>query len=415
MPTTFELLVLLWSAWVVQSWLSALQLRKFLRRRVLAGQPWFPPHTPRAHVVVPVKGVDADLRDCVRGLLDQDYPDYRVIFVVQSESDPAASVLRDELGAHAGGRGRLVVAGVAGPEVGQKVHNQLAAIELLDADSADDEAWVFADADAAPSRQWLAKLVAPLGFPKVGVSTGYRWMIPEAGRGSLWTLLACQFNASAAAFLGRYFQRAWGGAMAMRAGVARAGDLRGLLRGALSDDYQVSRMTRQMGLLIRFIPQCLVPSRVALDRAGMVQFVRRQYLITRVYDPWLFLGAVAVLSLYAAGFLSALAAAVAWACTEPGSGRWLWPVGAWALSGLGNALRAHYRRRIVRHALGDAVERDLHAVLALDRWATPLWMLAHLAVVLSAGVGRTIAWRGVRYRLDAPQRVRRLEPPAPRP
>jgi hypothetical protein len=87
-------------------------------------------------------------------------------------------------------------------------------------------------------------------------------------------------------------------------------------------------------------------------------------------------------------------------------------VGAWALSGLGNALRAHYRRRIVRHALGDAVERDLHAVLTLDRWATPLWMLAHLAVVLSASVGRTIRWRGVGYRLEAPQRVRRLGPKA---
>jgi hypothetical protein len=35
-------------------------------------------------------------------------------------------------------------------------------------------------------------------------------------------------------------------------------------------------------------------------------------------------------------------------------------------------------------------------------------MTAHLLLMLRATVGRTISWRGIRYRIDSPQKVRRM-------
>ena len=58
---------------------------------------------PRVVVFCPCRGVDAGFRENIRSILDQDYPHFRVVFIVDSATDPAVRVLSE---AESDGSGR---------------------------------------------------------------------------------------------------------------------------------------------------------------------------------------------------------------------------------------------------------------------------------------------------------------------
>src|SRR6185437_16633462 len=51
-------------------------------------------YTPFATVIAPCKGVDEGLEDNLSPLLMQDYPEYELLFVVDSENESAVEVIR---------------------------------------------------------------------------------------------------------------------------------------------------------------------------------------------------------------------------------------------------------------------------------------------------------------------------------
>src|SRR5437016_5815149 len=70
----------------------------------------------RVLVFCPCKGIDPEFEKNIRSILDQDYSNFSVQFVVESENDPAYAALR-EIGIQ-----DVLVAGRAS-NCGQKVHN----------------------------------------------------------------------------------------------------------------------------------------------------------------------------------------------------------------------------------------------------------------------------------------------------
>jgi cellulose synthase/poly-beta-1,6-N-acetylglucosamine synthase-like glycosyltransferase len=409
-------LLLLWLAWCTQATLAALQVRRFAKVVGKKLRPQYLRHQPHAVVIVPFKGVDQDLAGGVASLCAQDYPDYRLLLVVDSTSDPAYPVLLQQLAKFPHVRAQVLVAGAAGPDEGQKVHNQLFAIDTLLAEKPaiptnhrEQSAWVFADSDAVPGPLWLANMVGPLKRKRHGLVTGYRWLLPQDG--GLWSRFASVINSSAAAFLGqRRFNHAWGGSMALRSGLAIEGDLRGKLTGALCDDYQFTALCKSRGLRVYFSSRCLVPTPVRFTRASFWNFAHRQYLLTRVYAPRLFWGSLAVLTLYLAGAISAWASLLWSVMRRPGE-VWGWLVPAVAIAWVMafNQWRASQRCKAIRRNLGDAVLAQLGPTQRLDRWCTTAAVAIHWLVVARTLLGRTMVWRGMRYHLDAPQRVRRLD------
>lgn len=411
--TLLTLLTVIWIAWAIQAVLSVLIVRKFIRGYRLPPRKRYVEYCPPAAVIVPFKGMDLDLRANVRALCEQDYPTYRLIFVVESEDDPACPVLREEL-AKCDRPAELIVAGIAGSTQGQKVHNLIAAVEHLERSAGGEVVWAFADSDAVPGPDWLGALVGPLALEQTGVATGYRWFVPTPSLSSqnergatVWSHLGSVMNSSVACWAGRNRQiHAWGGSMAIRAETAREGDLLGLWRGALSDDYQMSRLCKQLGRRIYFVHGCLIASPVDFSFRSLWSFVRRQYIITRTHAPGLYAAALIMLSLYVAGFLSAAAALLWFVVAQPGDGRVMVPLLAAATVFVADHLRSMYRRRVIRHAFGDKMVQRMRMTLWIDAHLTPLWMMLHWLIVLSAGVGRTITWRGNRYRIRSPQDIR---------
>ncbi len=409
-PVNIALIVLL-TVWATQAVLCALQARRLLGKLRHAPRPRQAVHRPPVVVIMPFKGTEPRLAAALDRLFNQDYPDYRLVLVVDAERDPAYRSLQQAVARHPHRTAQILVAGEAGPRQGQKLHNQIAAMNRLAPDAGLDDVWVFADSDAVPGPQWLANMVGPLLIEQTGVTTGYRWLVPEdEPRATAWSRLAGVINSSVACTLcsRKRHNHAWGGSMAMRAAFAIAHDLRGRFTGALTDDYVVSTMCRQAGRDIYFVARCLVPTPVAFDRASFANFAFRQYLITRVYAPWLFVGAMGVTWLYVLGLLAAWATLglwlVQWCSAIPAA------VAAAALlvTGIGNQARAAYRAAAVRAAFDDDTIANLRQSLQWDRWATPIWMTLHALIVLRAAFGRTMTWRGMRYVLRGTHDVERL-------
>lgn len=274
----------------IQSFLALIATVRFTRyalRRRPARQTRY---QPKAVVIVPCRGLEHGFEENIQAILAQDYRDYEVIFVTESENDPAHGVLarllkqRRRLGPPTW----MVVAGEARNR-GQKVHNLLSALETLNSIDRRVEALVFADSDMRPSRNWLAELVAPLGDQQIGATTGYRWYLPSNEGSNLAqsfasTLLSA-WNASALALLGERSGFAWGGSMAIRRENFVAIGIKERWQGALSDDYVLGSAVHERGQRIKFVPQCLVASRSETTVKDLFEFTTRQMRITRVYSP----------------------------------------------------------------------------------------------------------------------------------
>ncbi len=409
-------LIALLFAWCAQAVLVVIQAGKFMRRVQQPASTRYQAYRPPVTLIVPFKGFDHDLKRGIRALLTLEYPQYRVIAVIESEDDPAHQVLRETVAEFpVGPTVEIVVAGLAPNHTGQKVHNQLAAFEHLEGHARpleNTDVVVFADSDAVPHARWMAQLVEPLMNDKNGVTTGYRWLIPQlrAQRPRWGSVFASVINSGVATFIGHgSLTQAWGGSMAIRADFLRQAGLADRFRGALSDDYQITRLCHDHERRVHFIHHCLVPSGIDLTLGDLFEFGRRQYLITRVHDTKLYAMALAL----SGGYLLAVGAAwiggaVAWCTGHLGIAAFA--VFALVFVGVANQYRATLRHRAVRAAFGPTMAHHLRHTMMVDRFGTTLVSAVNFLLLLSALSSRRMTWRGIDYVLKGPQDVHASRP-----
>jgi ceramide glucosyltransferase len=340
-------------------------------------------------LIIPMRGIPPHLRELWQGICAQTRGPLRVIFALESADDPAGAALRALTG---GPPVEIVIAGVT-TERGQKIHNMLAALDRL---KPSDAIVVFADADIAPAPDWLARLLRELETKRLGMTSGYRWMMAADERWS--TAFACVINSSIASVpRDSKWANAWGGSMALRRHTIEALALPTLWEHAVSDDLTISRAVRAIGGKVRSPRDTLVPALASYSWRDAVVFGRRQYLFTRTHAPRLWLVAAAATTIPLVGWATALPLAL--------TGNKL-AIGTIAIAYALDYMRARKRERIPRKLWG--VESHPR-VKWLDRWATPAWLALHAAVIWSTLFGRTIHWAGRAYRIDAKQQlVRRI-------
>lgn len=362
-------------------------------------------YQPKAVVIVPCRGLEPGLEDNIRALCAQDYREYELIFVTESDADPAHALLSRVI-RQCRRPAWLIVAGEAS-EQGQKIHNLQAAIDMLNSLDRRAEVLVFADSDARPSRNWLSELVAPLDERRVGATTGFRWYLPE--RGGLWSVLLSVWNASALSLLGERSSFAWGGATAIRRENFDRLRIRDLWTGAISDDYVLTRAVQEAGQRIKFVPACLVATHADADFRDLVEFTTRQIRITRVYAPRVFKLALATNVLYNVTVWGGLA----WVAASTAGGRFPQVIGALlalvlAMGAAGSWIRVGVAARILH---------DHHAGIVRKRWAYvflgPLASLLYCVNLVASAGSRRIVWRGIGYELISPSETRIWSRPKP--
>ncbi|HJQ34189.1 MAG TPA: glycosyltransferase family 2 protein [Pyrinomonadaceae bacterium] len=387
---------------------SALSLRggvryfDFFRRELRTPRELY---LPFATVFVPCRGLDQGLRQNLAALFRQHYPAYELLFVSDRADDPALAVARAlsrELEGETVARALFVAAGPAQAS-GQKVHNLLAALKEVGAES---EVFVFVDTDARPRADWLRSLVAPLSEEALGATTGYRWFLPV--NGGFASHLRSVWNASIASALGADVWRnfCWGGSTALRRKTFEGLNVHVRWRGAASDDYALTRTLQEAERAIRFVPACLTASLEDCTFGELVEFTTRQLKITRVYAPHLWRLVLVSNLLFVLVFFGGLVLTAARAALGLS---FAWPLTLVSVIFLLGVWKAFFRLRAVALALEDQHDRLRRGVWAhLLLW--PLTAALFLYNALAAAASRRIVWRGIGYELKSPTETEIIAP-----
>ncbi len=359
------------------------------------GRSWY---RPRTVLIVPCKGLDSAFQQNITSFFEQDYDKYLLWFVVGDESDPAYDELcqlKNRLSQSSKAQDVQVFVAGQGQTCSQKIHNLLYCYEKI---SDDIDVLAFADSDICVRSNWLSHLVYPLRKAKNGAASGYRWFIPE--KNNLASLALSAMNAKVAQLLGNTrFNQAWGGSMAIRVEVFRKLGLDKIWPKTLSDDLSLSIAVKKAGLIVTFVPACLVASHEVTTWRKLFEFSRRQFLITRVSAPktWWF-GLLS--SLYSISGIWAAAGLAIYAGVIQHENLLLFaavPVVFFISQLIRAILRQAMAGKLLKHE-----RRKMKAACAADILAFWLWSLLMLILIISSAFGRTICWRGIRYKLLGP-------------
>ncbi|MGH9339140.1 MAG: glycosyltransferase family 2 protein [Acidobacteriota bacterium] len=349
-------------------------------------------HRPPATLILPCKGIEPGLERNLRAYFNLDYPDFQLLLVTESVNDPCLPLLRLLKHDYPHVNAHLLYAGRASAR-GQKVHNLLEAVRRL---RDNDRVIAFGDSDIRPHPNWLLDLIALLEDPKVGMSTGFRWYLPQEG--NFASVLRSVWNAGTASLLQeKDCLFAWGGAMAIRREVFESSGVPDYWKNAVSDDYAISRAMHDHSLSIHFQPRCLSFSHEDCTLGQLLGWVYRQLCITRVYQPRLWKAAFITQALNVAviwgGSAAILLSLFLGFCPE----MLVLALMVAAIYLLGVA-KNWLRVRAVRELFPEqwtSLRRYLHAYLL---WG-PLASLLSIMSLIRTLFSRDIEWRGIRYRM----------------
>lgn len=345
-----------------------------------------PVNHPPVLVLAPVRG--PLLPGFLPALAAQDYPDWRVVFALEDDADPA----HDSIAAFCAedpARRALVLAGPARGR-SQKVHNLLAA---LAARGGQEAALVTLDADTLPPPGCLRALLRPLLVGQAEISSGYRWLDPQGARPGAWLAALVDIGVATLPRTGR-LSIAWGGATAISAAALARLDLPRAWASTVSDDGALTLAADRAGLRIYAPPEVRLPTPVDWSLPGAVGFGRRQLRLVWVLAPGFWALAAPVWLLPVAGAL---------ACLHLGAAAVPMAAAVWALL----ALRLWLRARIAQLVLPPAHAARARLVLRAGLLLAPV-AAALSAACLVSSPGARLDWAGRRYWLARGGRVVRL-------
>jgi ceramide glucosyltransferase len=395
MESLFNILALIQvAAGLYLLWQGILWLT-YVRQR-LRTDPGF--YAPRTAVICPCRGIEPGLERNLVSLCEFDHQNYEVFFVLASENDPAHSIVK-RVASTSRPKAHIVIAGP--PEnCSEKVNNLRVAVQQLPEEF---EVLVFADSDGRPAKGWLHHLVAPLSDSRIGATTTMRWFMPNDN--GLATAFLAAWNASVVTMLGPHNKNfCWGGGTAIRRAIFEQIGTLDAWQGAFSDDYSLTTMIERSRRQIVFLPECLTPSYVQTDFAGLLEFTDRQMRITRVYRPQMWAMAFGTHLLYCLTlFIGAYVAVNLTLASRPA----FQVVFLLILPPLLAAIRGALRVIGVTEALPA-----LRAQIMSQSW---IYILVTLFVPFlylmnfgSSLMGRRIRWRGIDYELISPEQTRVL-------
>lgn len=247
-----KLLVILFSLLLLAAWgyqlLALTSLWRFFRS---AGPPTPAPAGPGITVFKPLKGVEADTRDCLESFLSQAYHPYQVLFGVRDPADPVVALLQELQQLHPGPEIDIIFC----PEA-LGVNPKISSLRQM-ADLARYDLLVIADADVKVGPDFLSRVAAALQEPGVGlVSCLYR-SGPAATLGArleALTIAADFIPSVATAHYVEGIRFALGAAMALtRPALKKIGGF-APLADFLADDYQLGWRVAQAGFEVKVLP-----------------------------------------------------------------------------------------------------------------------------------------------------------------
>jgi cellulose synthase/poly-beta-1,6-N-acetylglucosamine synthase-like glycosyltransferase len=380
----------------IQAWL----VYGFSRRMKQPRKPVLPDHEcPEAAVVLCLRGGDPFLHRCVDALLSQDYPRYRILFIVDHERDPAMEILRSALARSRHSNHELQFLDSPLSTCSLKCSSLVQAYRSLHPET---DFLAQLDADTVPHPSWLRELATGLAEEGVGAVTGNRWYAPETP--TQGALVRHVWNAAAIVQM-TWYCIAWGGTLAIKTAAIRDARLDERWSRALCEDTMLSSQLASIGQRVHFAPNLIMVNREDCGLSSFIPWVTRQLLTARLYHrawPLVVLHGIASAAILIAG--------------------WCW---AFVLAGMGQSWHAvlvaiimvAFQLALLLLVLwiGRAVEASLARAGRAEKWDRPgfvrwLWVVTIAQGVYSWALVRCLAsrstsWRGISYRVAGPWRI----------
>ena len=213
---------------------------------------------PAVSILKPVHGLEKDLDKNLRSICLQDYPQYQVIFCVQSETDRAIPLLKR---LQAEFTSDLVTVVVEKRRVGAngKINNLVGGLAY-----AKHDFLVISDSDVYTRPDYLKAIVSPLGNPDVGfVCTFFKATSAATWfeKMELLTMNACYFQDTVFAYVTKTARFCIGASLAFRrSSLQQIGGLESLA-DYFVEDYEMGRRMWEQGrkaAVAPYVVECTV-------------------------------------------------------------------------------------------------------------------------------------------------------------
>jgi hypothetical protein len=240
-----------------------------------------PSHWP-VDVLVPVKGSFPDSEAVFVSLLTQDHPDYRVVFIAESQDDPVTPLLESLCAQYP--HAEKVISGPA-TACAQKNFNLVAGAKSLRPET---RIIVTADSTNVAHRDWLRRLVRPIETSEKEVVTTFRTFLPDPETlGGI-----CQAIYAAFVFLLQQFKPTpWGGATGIRRDTFEKLRVTEIWSRTVVDDLVLGNLLDRGGIPVVADAQNRLRSPLRNQTvAGFLAYLDRQILFPRFTNPGIWLG-----------------------------------------------------------------------------------------------------------------------------
>ncbi|WP_315790659.1 glycosyltransferase family 2 protein [Fischerella sp. JS2] len=359
---------------------------------------------PKAAVILSLRGADPFLTNCVQALLHQNYPQYNLHIVVDSQQDPAWNIVNKTIQ-----QARAIHVQV-NPLIARHNTCSLKGSALVQAIEALDDSYqvvAFIDADVIAHPNWLRELVTPLMDEEIGATTGNRWYMPQTRQwGSLVRYL---WNTVAVIFMCIH-QAPWGGSMAMRLSVLRQSGLLEIWKQSVSVDVPIYKALQAMGLNVKFVPTVMMPNREECNLARCLRFITRQLLVTRLYNPQWPLVVAQVFASTSAVLLTIALLLIALISGNMGTAISI--TGGFVCYILAMAVQLVLVEQVVQRVIrarGESTTRFSALMMVKILVTIPLTQLVYAVTVVSAILIQKVEWRGISYQIKGPWNIRLIE------
>jgi ceramide glucosyltransferase len=253
-------------------------------------------------MLVPLKGTFPNQERILDSLAQQDHPHYLLVFILESETDQANSVV-DELAARHS-HVRKVISGI-NLACAQKNHNLIVGLEQLKSVT---EIVVFCDSTNRADSGWLTRMTESLDSGTAEAVTTFRAFHPQpATLGGL-----CQAHyASFLLVLTSIFTRPWGGGTAIKRSVLERLHVARTWASTVIDDLTLGNLLEKAGIKVYMNAHTILSSPLKnCPVSGCLGYLDRQILFPKYTNPGIWLTMTLVMTNLAVATAAAVVATV---------------------------------------------------------------------------------------------------------
>lgn len=395
---------------VVLAVLHALAAKYFSVCIVNGKRPVNEAFQPNATILLSIRGCDPSLEKNLVGLLEQNYENYKIIAVVDHQSDDAWATVH-HVKSEFDTEHRLAI---------QELHNPLnscslkcsAIVQAIQTIDDDTEVIVLVDADVVPHREWLLQATSALADPEVGVVTGNQWFEPQMH--SSGSLLRSLWNAGALVPTAA-LANPWAGTCAMRMADIKKSGLIETWKKSIVDDGPIRRAILPLGKSIVFNPELIMVNRENCTVNYVSSYVPRMLTWSRLYERT-FINTF-VHMIFQVG---SVAAVIGLGLASLFTGQWL-AAGICFIAFCVNVLFNVSSYIVVRDSIRriesrrDAVKHQHYlSHLSLGRICKlaaliPVCQLSYGIWTIRSMFTRRVAWREITYEIDSGKNIRMID------